>query len=191
MAKKTNKQKIIKKKVTFDTSNIEKAHTINSAYQKKNTPEKAIDINDVTRVRMVLPESHIELFNDLGVSFKNKIKSFAFGSPNLILNAFIEAQYSLVKNETFFKEAPEDFKKHITRKGRRPRGENSDWDQNKEVFFVAVKKDNYNHYLSLLFTHLNTINDVHSRVYSASYYFKYFLDDVKRNMKTIVNYHKE
>ncbi len=181
---KQKKQSVISKKVSFDVSNIESANTLNIK------DETSFDEDRITHIRMLIPISHIERFQKIWNTFQYKLGTFAYSSPVKMFQAFTLSVHDIWVEEDKYVKPPSDFVDYITRKGKRPRIQGSDWEGEKDVFYISPKSIYYNMYVGLLYSFLMEKQDIMSRVYSVPYFFNDFMDIIESNMPRIIKRHQ-
>ena len=213
------KQNVVEKEFTLDLSNIGRIANRKKEAPKQETPPDKVEqkpkkerkkreavkegpmvfIPSKTEVkikkhlRLVVSKGHITEFEAFFKRFVEETETYWVNTSRVHIfvlgTLYLEQKY---KNANTYHEAPEDFVKFISRKGNRQKSEESTLRKTEATpIFFEVDPEVFRAYYSIIYSFLLTKNDVHNLSYSASYFFKDFLDLLQNSFKSFCTFGKK
>ncbi len=212
------KQNVVEKEFTLDLSNIGRIANIKDTPKKETPPEKVeqkpkkernrreavkeepkvfrpskTEVKTKKHLRLVVSKDHITDFETLFKRFVEETETYWVNTSRVHLfvlgTLYLEQKY---KKANTYHEAPEDFVKFISRKGNRQKSEESTLRKTEATpMFFEVNPEVFQAYYSIIYSFLLTKNDAHNLSYSASYFFKDFLDLLQNSFKSFCTFGKK
>ena len=174
MGKRTQKEKVIDIETTPPPVN-----KVLSDIRKINEP---VDVNegqdDIKQaVNLAVNKNLIIRFEELLNRFKGKTKAyFTYPSKVQLFEtgcAFLKHRYT---SNGIYHSAPANFKKFISRKGKRPKSDEHEVRKgNNKAMYLTISEETFETYYNLIFSFLRDRNDIGSEYYSSSYFFYDFV----------------
>jgi len=212
------KQNVVEKEFTLDLSNIGRIANRKDTPKKETPPGKVerkpkkegkrreavkdspkvfgpsiTEVKTKKHLRLVVSKDHITDFETLFKRFVEETETYWVNTSRVHLfvlgTLYLEQKY---KNADIYHEAPGDFVKFISRKGNRPKSEESTLRKTEATpMFFEVDPEVFTAYYSIIYSFLLTKNDAHNLSYSASYFFKDFLDLLQNSFKSFCTFGKK
>ncbi|MGB3152505.1 MAG: hypothetical protein WBB27_17755 [Maribacter sp.] len=151
------------------------------------------EAKDKKHLRLVVSKDHITDFETLFKRFVEETQTYWVNTSRVHLfvlgTLYLEQKY---KRGNTYHDAPDDFVTFISRKGNRPKTEESTLRKTDATpMFFEVEPEVFHAYHSLIYSFLLANNDVHNLSYSASYFFKDFLDLLENSFKSFCSFGKK
>jgi hypothetical protein len=186
--KKSNKLEVKDEEFTLHIATSEEQKNIDII----NAPS-SLKTNARHSMSLVVNQKLILEFEELLNKFKSKTKAyFTYSSKIQLFETgclFLKEQMQSKGN---YEEAPKDFIKYISRKGKRPTSpEHQERKGNSKSMFLTISEDSFDIYYNLVYSFLNEKKDIANQYYSTSYFFKDFLDMLNKDFKGLCKYEKD
>lgn len=144
-------------------------------------------------ISLVVNQKLILEFEELLNNFKNKTKAyFTYSSKVQLFETgclFLKEQMQSKGN---YMEAPKDFIKYISRKGKRPTSpDHQERKGDSKSMFLTISEESFDIYYNLVYSFLTEKKDIANQYYSTSYFFKDFLDILNKDFKGLCKYEKD
>tara|TARA_R110000764_G_scaffold51186_2_gene112202 strand:+ start:364 stop:1029 length:666 start_codon:yes stop_codon:yes gene_type:complete len=152
---------------------------------------KTEDINK-RQLRLVVSKDHITQFEDLFKRFVEQTETYWVNTSRVHIfvlgTLYLKQKYTTTKT---YHEAPTDFIKFISRKGNRLKSPESTLRKMEATpMFFEMDPEIFQAYFSVIYSFLLSKNDEHNLSYSASYFFKDFIDLLENSFKSFCNFGK-
>lgn len=156
--------------------------------------QDAINGDEIKKhLRLVVSKDHKDEFEALFKRFVERTETYWTNTSRVHLfvlgTLYLEQKY---EKENMLHEAPDDFVKFISRKGNRPKTTESTL---RKAFatpmFFEVDPTIFQAYFNIIYSFLMAKDDTNNLSYSASYFFKDFLDLLENSFKTFCVFGKK
>ena len=163
--------------------------------KEKSTPKviAETEIGTKKHLRLVVSKEQFNEFEALFKRFVEETETYWVNTSRVHIfvlgTLFLEKKY--IKANTYF-EAPDDFITFISRKGNRPKSEESTLRKLEPTpMFFEVDAHVFQSYFNIIYSFLLIKDDVHNLSYSAPYFFKDFLEQLQNSFKAFCTFGKK
>ncbi len=145
------------------------------------------------QLRLVVSKDHIAEFEALFKRFVEQTETYWVNTSRVHIfvlgTLYLKQKYTTAKT---YHEAPADFIKFISRKGNRLKTPEATLRKTAATpMFFEMDPEIFQAYFSVIYSFLLSKNDEHNLSYSASYFFKDFIDLLDNSFKSFCNFGKK
>lgn len=145
------------------------------------------------QLRLVVSKDHITEFEALFKRFVEQTETYWVNTSRVHIfvlgTLYLKQKYTTAKT---YHEAPADFIQFISRKGNRLKSPESTLRKMEATpMFFEMDPEIFQAYFSIIYSFLLSKNNEHNLSYSASYFFKDFIDLLENSFKSFCNFGKK